>query len=98
MNSLKKILLIEPNKIYPGHGPVVENAKERIQNYIDHRNQRNEQIINCLKEAKEPILCEDIVKKIYIGLDDKLIPAATYNVHNHLSYLVKNKLVGKVIH
>jgi endoribonuclease LACTB2 len=94
MHSLNKILLIKPNIIYPGHGPMIIDGKERIQNYIDHRNQRNEQIINCLKEANKPITVEEIVKNIYVGLNTKLIPAATYNVNNHLSYLDKHKLVG----
>ena len=96
MHSLQKILDIKPDIIYPGHGPVVKNGQERVLQYIDHRNKRNEQIINSLRNSKEPLDCEELVKIIYIGLDENLIPAASFNVRNHLSSLLKQNLVEKL--
>jgi ribonuclease/clavin/mitogillin len=66
MNSLQKILDIHPNIIYPGHGPVVKDAQKKISDYINHRNMRNEQILQTLKGSKEPLEVESIVKSIYI--------------------------------
>lgn len=65
MNSLKKILDVKPDVIYPGHGPVVKNGVDRIRLYIDHRNKRNEQILDALKNSKEPLDPEQLVKLIY---------------------------------
>ena len=66
MNSLQKILNIKPDIIYPGHGPVVKNGVDRIRQYIEHRNKRNEQIIEALKNSKNSMSVEDLVKQIYI--------------------------------
>ena len=95
MNSLQKILNLKPNIIYPGHGPVVKNAQDRVREYIEHRNKRNEQILDALKNSKEPLDCEELVKLIYIGLNENLIPAASFNVSNHLNALLKQNKVGK---
>lgn len=65
MNSLEKILKLKPDVIYPGHGPVVKDAKAKVHQYIEHRNKRNEQIIEALKVAGEPLNAEEIVKIVY---------------------------------
>lgn len=44
MKSLEKILSLDPCIIYPGHGPVVTEAVEKITNYIEHRNMREKQV------------------------------------------------------
>jgi ribonuclease/clavin/mitogillin len=69
MTSLQKILDIKPNLIYPGHGPVVNDAVKRIKDYIGHRNMRNEQILNSLKNSNEPMDVESIVRTIYIVIE-----------------------------
>ena len=95
MISLQKILDIKPDIIYPGHGPVVRNGEERVRQYIEHRTKRNEQIIDALRKSQEPLDCDELVKLIYVGLDERLIPAASFNVSNHLSALLKQNKVGK---
>jgi glyoxylase-like metal-dependent hydrolase (beta-lactamase superfamily II) len=37
MESLQRLKTLAPKKIYPGHGPVVENGTEKIEEYILHR-------------------------------------------------------------
>jgi glyoxylase-like metal-dependent hydrolase (beta-lactamase superfamily II) len=37
MESLEKLKRIRPRKIYPGHGPVVEEGVQKIEEYIQHR-------------------------------------------------------------
>lgn len=66
MSSLEKILKLKPEIIYPGHGPVVKDAKAKVQQYIDHRNKRNEQIIEALKDSSEPLDVQEIVKRVYV--------------------------------
>ena len=97
MNSLHKILKLNPATIYPGHGPVVKNGEERVRQYIEHRNKRNEQIMDALKSSKEPLNPEELVKIIYVGLNENLIHAAMFNVSNHLSALLKQNRVGMQI-
>lgn len=47
MKSLEVILNLSPHLIYPGHGPVVEEAVTKIKEYIEHRNTREKQV--CLQ-------------------------------------------------
>lgn len=48
--------------IYPAHGPVIEKGPGAIQTYIDHRLQRERQIIDLLKK-KSPSGTEDEVSR-----------------------------------
>lgn len=95
MESLKKIAQLKTNVIYPGHGPMVNDCCDRIEQYIQHRNKRNSQIMEALRKSSSPMDIEELIKEIYIGLDEMLIPAASVNVQNHLSALLKQKLVDE---
>ena len=66
MNSLKTILNLKPETIYPGHGPVVKDGINRVEQYIQHRNKRNEQILETLKNSKSKLSVEQLVRLIYI--------------------------------
>ncbi|XP_068237612.1 beta-lactamase-like protein 2 homolog isoform X2 [Palaemon carinicauda] len=94
MGSLKAILDLEPEVIYPGHGPVIENPIERIKHYIDHRNQRESQIVEVLTESPKKFLkAMELVKTIYKETPEILHPAAEVNVNHHLEKLLKDGLV-----
>jgi ribonuclease/clavin/mitogillin len=65
LNSLKLILNLSPKKIYPGHGPVVENPRETIEHYISHRQQRNDQILAALKQSTDGLDPNEITQIVY---------------------------------
>lgn len=65
MESLDKILKLNPSKLYPGHGPVVNDPIKRIQYYIHHRNEREKQILTAISESKQPITIKEIVITVY---------------------------------
>lgn len=44
MKSLEKIRSFESEMIYPGHGPVIEDAEAKICEYINHRKEREKQV------------------------------------------------------
>jgi glyoxylase-like metal-dependent hydrolase (beta-lactamase superfamily II) len=46
MTSLEKIVSLCPERLYPGHGPVVEDGHAVITQYITHRNAREKQVSN----------------------------------------------------
>ena len=72
--------------IYPGHGPVVTDPVEKIQFYIQHRQQREDQILACITESG-PVDSWQIVKIVYKETPEKLHPAANVNVNHHLEKL-----------
>nr|CAH0108731.1 unnamed protein product [Daphnia galeata] len=90
MNSLKTILRLNPSKIYPGHGPSIEDPIQRIEYYIHHRNERERQILEYLSSNRgNKMSAMDIVK------DSSLYLAAERNVELHLKKLEKEGKVKK---
>lgn len=65
MNSLKTILSLKPSIIYPGHGNVINDPINKIQEYITHRELREKQIIKVLKSKQDYLTAMELVKIIY---------------------------------
>ncbi|CAF3553216.1 unnamed protein product [Rotaria socialis] len=93
LNSLQLILKMSPKIIYPGHGPVVENPQQTLEHYISHRQQRNNQILDALKQSNDGLDPNEITKIVYTDLPEGLFHAACHNVCNHLQMLEKENLV-----
>jgi endoribonuclease LACTB2 len=89
VSSLKKQLNLNPSILYPAHGPVVEAASEKIQEYIAHRQQREDEIIKVFKGSGSTteVTPADIVKVIYAQYPRSLWPAAERGVVLHLEKL-----------
>ena len=66
MKTLDSLLELEPKIIYPGHGPVIDDACATIRYYIQHRMKREAQIVQFLKDnADKEHTAMDIVKTVY---------------------------------
>jgi len=92
LSSLKKQLDLNPTTLYPGHGPVIrgaETARGKIQEYITHRQQREDEIIKVIADNGQDtaISAMDIVKVIYAQYPQSLWPAAERGVLLHLQKL-----------
>lgn len=85
------------SRLYPGHGPLIEDGVERIQGYMDHRQVRENQIFKLLKEHNnnnnELLTTSDIVDKLYDNLPSTVRGAAERGIHLHLKKLVEEKKV-----
>ena len=91
MDSLKRLLELDLETIYPAHGPVIRNPKEKIREYIAHRELRERQILAALGDG--PLDAMAIVKKIYVDVPEYLHPAAANSVRSHLRKLDREKRV-----
>jgi ribonuclease/clavin/mitogillin len=85
MGSLERLLGESPTAIYPAHGPKIEDGVAKIQEYIDHRNDRERQIVAEL--AKGPRNPMTMVAVIYAAYPVSLHGAAAQSVSQHLMKL-----------
>jgi glyoxylase-like metal-dependent hydrolase (beta-lactamase superfamily II) len=91
MESLRRLLGLNVEKIYPAHGPVIHNARQKIGEYIAHRELRERQIVGVLTDGALDVMA--IVKRIYIDVPEFLHPAAAQSVRSHLRKLLNEKRV-----
>ena len=85
--SLRRLLALDVRRIYPAHGPVIEDGPARIREYIDHRMLRERQILDALADHVETI--PDLVKRIYVDVAPALHPVAALSVESHLKKLAR---------
>lgn len=85
LNSLERVLERDFDQIWPTHGPSIDNPREFVQAYIDHRHKREEQICRALSEGLSSIT--DIVTRLYADIDKRLHPAAAHSVLSHLIHM-----------
>jgi glyoxylase-like metal-dependent hydrolase (beta-lactamase superfamily II) len=83
--SLERVKALQPVRLLPGHGPEVRNPAVLLQAYLDHRYERERQVIDALARGRETV--EAIADSIYHGLNPALMPAARENVRAHLQKL-----------
>lgn len=94
MNSLQKIKGLQPKRIYPGHGPVVEQCEDKVNEYIGHRMKREEEILAVLRERNE-VSSMDITNVVYVASPMSVRIAALNNVRLVLNKLIKDGVVQK---
>ena len=82
MASLEKLLEETPSRIYPAHGPCIDDGVAKIQEYIAHRKQREVEILAALANERHTI--PEIVSLVYAAYPESLHPAARMSVCSHL--------------
>lgn len=92
IHSLERLGRREEKIYLPGHGGPVHDAPSFVRDYLDHRVARETAILRGLDRSAETI--PDLVRGIYIGLDSKLVGAASLTVLAHLEHLVAS---GRVV-
>jgi ribonuclease/clavin/mitogillin len=65
---------------------VIRNPRQKIQEYIAHRELRERQVLDALA-AGAPFAPMELVKKIYIDVPEFLHAAASNSVRSHLKKL-----------
>ncbi|KXS12401.1 Metallo-hydrolase/oxidoreductase [Gonapodya prolifera JEL478] len=110
MASLRKMLWLSQDlgRVYPGHGPVIEDGKAKLEFYIKHRQDREDQIISVLQRSHtsstpsdppvaqgsyEAWTIKELVQVIYAAYPPHLQLAAESSVLLHLRKLVSEEKV-----
>jgi glyoxylase-like metal-dependent hydrolase (beta-lactamase superfamily II) len=86
MASLDKLARRREALYLPGHGGAVHDAPRFVGHYIRHRKGRESAILHRLAKGAADI--PTLVRAIYIGLDPRLVGAASLSVLAHLEDLV----------
>jgi len=80
--SLAKVRALNSSRLLPAHGPVVENPAQLLDEYVEHRAERERQIVAAIKDGCTSV--DGVVARIYPGLSTALIPAAEETVRAHM--------------
>lgn len=89
--SIRRVLELEPARLLPAHGPVINSPATLLRNYLAHRREREEQVLAALGAgATSP---DTIVARVYRGLSEPLIAMARESVLAHLLKLQRERRV-----
>jgi endoribonuclease LACTB2 len=93
LESLERLIRLNPRRLLPAHGPEICTAISYLQEYIDHRNMRSMQILAQVKKGTSTPI--QLAGKIYMELPKAFHPLAAVQIHCHLLDLVEKGLLFK---
>lgn len=91
LRSLERMAKLNPARAFPAHGPVIDDPLALIQRYVEHRAQRESQVLDAVAANRSTV--ESITETIYPSLQDALIPMARESVLAHLQKLEADKRI-----
>jgi glyoxylase-like metal-dependent hydrolase (beta-lactamase superfamily II) len=91
MDSLKLLLERDDEIYWPTHGPSIIDPKTHVQAFIDHRLERERQILECINQGTYHI--RDMVPLMYSDTPEFMYPAAARSVLAAMENLVRNQQV-----
>ena len=95
MNSLEVLARLKPRILCPGHGQIINNGSARVEWYIRHRTQREEQVLAALEAGAASV--DEVVAAVYPrNLRRNLRSAAARNVLTHLGKLIEEGRVSEL--
>jgi glyoxylase-like metal-dependent hydrolase (beta-lactamase superfamily II) len=89
--SLRKMQSLNAEIMCCGHGPAVQEPHRKLQELIDHRQQRENQILALVTDGKDTV--KRLVKAIYPELDKRLLGMAQGQTRSHLAKLASERKV-----
>lgn len=94
LNSLQKLLRYPAERLFPAHGPIMEDAHGKIREYYEHRLERERQIVRVLREGGE-MTPRQLMMKIYaVELDERFYEVAEKQILGHLAKLEREARVA----
>lgn len=85
LRSLQAMRNLDPLLIAPGHGPIVRDPLTRIDQYIEHRLERERQVVTALEG--QPRSIPELVSLLYQDVDPRLHELAAGSMAAHLAKL-----------
>ena len=85
LESLERLKGYDASLMLPGHGQPVEEVARKLQELIDHRHEREGQVLGLLADGKTTP--EAMLAAIYPELDRRMVPMALRQIEAHLAKL-----------
>lgn len=82
LRSLARMRELAPTTIYPGHGPIVLQAAAKLREYVDHRAERERQIVAAISDGLRTV--PEMVADIYADYPPEVHDLAARSVLAHL--------------
>jgi glyoxylase-like metal-dependent hydrolase (beta-lactamase superfamily II) len=82
LDSLQRVRALAPARLLPAHGPIIDDADKILQRYLNHRRQREHQVVDALRRGLSTPAA--IVEDIYVGLGDAVLKLAHEGIVAHL--------------
>jgi glyoxylase-like metal-dependent hydrolase (beta-lactamase superfamily II) len=73
--------------VLPGHGPDLADLAAVATGYLEHREQRLEQVRSALRDLGDDATTRQVVEHVYVDVDEELWDAAEWSVQAQLNYL-----------
>ena len=89
LQSLEQLLVRDDVIYYPTHGNPIPDPEPFVEGLLEHRRQREEQILQVIKSGAKTI--PDMVDIIYADVPSYLHPAAARSVLAHLIHMVETR-------
>jgi glyoxylase-like metal-dependent hydrolase (beta-lactamase superfamily II) len=83
--GLELLKALRPKRIWPGHGPVVDDPVAKIDQYIAHRLERERKLVAALGAGARTI--DELLDAAWADVPAKLRPAAAITLAAHLDKL-----------
>ena len=94
LDSLELLAAMGLEALHPGHGPVIDEPSVRLQQVIEHRLSRNDQIVAAIESGASNVI--EIREHVYHDLNPALHVAAEGSVRTHLAHLIEVGTVPKL--
>ncbi len=87
LESLRRLRGLGPRRVLPGHGPDLADLAAVATGYLEHREQRLEQVRSALRDLGDDASVRQVVEHVYTDVDEKLWDVAEWSVQAQLDYL-----------
>jgi glyoxylase-like metal-dependent hydrolase (beta-lactamase superfamily II) len=96
LDTLKRLQTIDIAEIVPAHGPIITEPQAKLEEYIAHRIEREQQVLQALEVLPPGATIRQLVQHIYTDVDPQLHRVAAWSVEAHLIKLERKGLVERL--
>ena len=91
LRSIERVLAMEPARMLPAHGPVIDDPQKLLRRYLQHRLEREAQVLDAVRHGDATP--EMIAARVYSGQSASVLAMAAESV---LAHLIKLERDGRV--